>query len=94
MKEAVILAGGLGTRLRDVTGPTAKAMAPVNGKPFLLYLFQMMLKAEFDRVILATGFQSNSIENYFGYSFGTIAIWLVIIHRSRSSQRSGAMVTV
>ncbi len=74
MKEAVILAGGLGTRLRDVTGQTPKAMAPVNGKPFLSYVLQMLSQDGFDRIILATGFLSAPIESYYGYSFAMMEI--------------------
>ena len=40
--SAIILAGGLGTRLRGVINDLPKAMAPVNGKPFLHYIFKYL----------------------------------------------------
>ena len=44
VKEAIVLAGGLGTRLRKVVKDVPKPMADVNGKPFLEYLiFQSLL---------------------------------------------------
>ncbi|MEO8819935.1 MAG: NTP transferase domain-containing protein, partial [Ginsengibacter sp.] len=40
IKEAIILAGGLGTRLKSVISDVPKCMAPINGKPFLHYLLE------------------------------------------------------
>ena len=56
MMDAIILAGGLGTRLRSVVSDIPKCMAPVAGKPFLEYLFTYLSKYEVDRVILSVGY--------------------------------------
>ena len=73
-REAVILAGGLGTRLREVVGDLPKAMAPVNGKPFLHYVLRLLSGQNFDRVILATGYKNDYISNYFGNAFGRMSL--------------------
>lgn len=60
--ECIVLAGGLGTRLQSVTkGRLPKCMAPVNGKPFLHYLFQYLVAQRAERVILSLGHLSESI---------------------------------
>ena len=72
--EAIILAGGKGTRLTEVVSDVAKPMAPVNGKPFLFYLFHWLKTYPVEKVILSTGYLSESITDYFGVSFCGIPI--------------------
>ncbi len=55
--ETIILAGGLGTRLQGVIGNYPKCMAPVNGKPFLAYLFDYVNQQKATRVILSLGYK-------------------------------------
>ena len=76
--EAVILAGGKGTRLSEVISDVPKPMAPVNDKPFLFYLFQWLKKYPVEKVILSIGYKSESIIKYFGNSFSGIPIEYVI----------------
>lgn len=59
--EAIILAGGLGTRLQGVIGATPKCMAPVNGRPFLAYLFEYLSQQRCTRAILSLGFKNNVV---------------------------------
>lgn len=60
--ECIVLAGGLGTRLRSVTKDVLpKCMAPVNGKPFLHYLFHYLSQQKTDRVIVSLGHKSEAI---------------------------------
>lgn len=54
--EVIILAGGLGTRLRSVVSEVPKCMAPVAGKPFLWYLLKYLTRFEVSRVILSVGY--------------------------------------
>lgn len=54
--EVIILAGGLGTRLRSVVSEVPKCMAPVAGKPFLWYLLKYLTRYDVDRVILSVGY--------------------------------------
>ena len=54
--EAIILAGGLGTRLRSVTGEVPKCLAPVDGKPFLQYLLEWLSRFDVTHVVLSVGY--------------------------------------
>ena len=65
IKTAIILAGGLGTRLRSVIDDLPKPLADINGKPFLALLIDYLIKYEIKEIILATGYLSNQIEDYF-----------------------------
>jgi D-glycero-alpha-D-manno-heptose 1-phosphate guanylyltransferase len=66
VKEAVILAGGFGTRLRSVVKDIPKPMAEVCGKPFLSYLLDFLNKQKIERVILSVGYKFDIIKNFFG----------------------------
>lgn len=76
--EAIILAGGLGTRLREAVAGLPKPMAPVNGKPFLWYILNFLVKSNFKRVIISAGFKAEMIFEYFGNSFENIELKYVI----------------
>ncbi|WP_238651029.1 nucleotidyltransferase family protein [Paenibacillus piscarius] len=67
--EAIILAGGFGTRLQTVVADVPKPMAPIAETPFLSYLLNYLYKYEVRRVILSTGYLSDKIYNYYGDSF-------------------------
>ena len=64
--QALILAGGLGTRLRSVVSDRPKAMAEVNGKPFLVYQLEQLRQHHIVEVVLCVGFMHEVIEDYFG----------------------------
>ena len=72
--EAVILAGGFGTRLKTVLQDIPKSMAPIQGKPFLEYVLLHLSRFNISNVILCTGFRHEAIQNYFGSSFEEISI--------------------
>lgn len=74
LKEAVILAGGFGTRLSHVVSNVPKPMAPVYGKPFLCYLMDRLAEADVKRVVLATGYKHEVIESYFGASYRSVEV--------------------
>ncbi|WP_165491257.1 sugar phosphate nucleotidyltransferase [Lichenihabitans psoromatis] len=61
-KEAIILAGGLGTRLRSVVTEIPKVLAPVAGRPFLSWLLDGLARQEMSHVVLATGYMSAAVE--------------------------------
>jgi NDP-sugar pyrophosphorylase family protein len=63
---AVILAGGLGTRLRPVLSGTPKAMAPILGHPFLEHLLRDLSAAGIRTAILCVGYLKEQIRAYFG----------------------------
>lgn len=64
MRECIILAGGMGTRLQSVVSDLPKCMAPINGKPFLFYMFRWLEKNQFNRVILSLGYKSGSVIDF------------------------------
>lgn len=68
-REAIIIAGGKGTRLREVVQDRPKPMALVNDQPFLSYLLDFVEKASVRRVILATGYLGHMIHDYFGSAY-------------------------
>ncbi|CAA6805907.1 MAG: D-glycero-D-manno-heptose 1-phosphate guanosyltransferase [uncultured Sulfurovum sp.] len=72
--EAIILAGGLGTRLKSVVSDLPKPMAPIEEKPFLEYILHYLLKNKITRVILSVGYQWQSIKSYFGNNFREIEL--------------------
>lgn len=74
LKQAIILAGGFGTRLQSVIFDIPKPMAPVNNIPFLEYLFNYLKHYNITDVVLSVGYKSECIENHFGYQFSGIKI--------------------
>ncbi|MBK7665034.1 MAG: NTP transferase domain-containing protein [Sterolibacteriaceae bacterium] len=72
--EAIVLAGGLGTRLRDVVSDIPKPMAPVAGRPFLEILLANLARKGFGRVILSIGHLAQAITRHFGDAFEGMAL--------------------
>jgi histidinol-phosphate phosphatase family protein len=64
--QAVILAGGRGTRMRPLTDTRPKAMVEFHGKPFLEYLIEMLRDQGFERVLLLLGYLPEIITEHFG----------------------------
>lgn len=70
--EAVILAGGMGTRLQMVVPDRPKPMALVNGRPFLEYLLDYLVSQGIARVILSVGYMKELIITHFGNKYRSI----------------------
>lgn len=68
-KEAIILAGGAGNRLRSVVSDRPKPMADIHGRPFLEYLFDYLKKEGITRLVLSVGYLSHTIEDHFKDSY-------------------------
>lgn len=66
--QAIVLAGGFGTRLRSRVADVPKPMAPVAGRPFLDYLLDALQHQGCTQVVLATGHLSSVIERHVGTS--------------------------
>lgn len=64
--QAVILAGGLGTRMRPLTESLPKAMIPVEGRPFLEYQIGLLRRGGIRHVVLCVGYRGECIEAYLG----------------------------
>lgn len=67
--EAIVLAGGMGTRLRQVVPGLPKPMAPVAGRPFLEIVLTFLAQKGFRRVVLSLGYMADKIVNHFGDRF-------------------------
>ena len=76
--EAIILAGGLGTRLASKLDGIPKAMAPVAGRPFLEILLNQLKLAGCTRVLLSVGHLHSVIQDHFGASFRGLHLDYVI----------------
>lgn len=70
--EAIILVGGLGTRLGELTKNIPKPMLPIRGVPFLERLLQFLKSKGFNRVILAIGYKKEVVESYFSGDDGSL----------------------
>lgn len=64
--EAIVLAGGFGTRLRPCVNDLPKPLAPINGRPFLAYLLDYLYVNGVHRAIISTGYMSEKIKEAFG----------------------------
>jgi mannose-1-phosphate guanylyltransferase len=64
--QAVILAGGLGTRLRPITKTVPKVMVPVNGQPFIAHLLELLSSNGINEVLMCTGYLRGQIKEYLG----------------------------
>jgi len=78
MTSAIILAGGLGTRLRDVVPNLPKPMAPLNGRPFLEYQLDYWIAQGIRHFILSVGYRSEAIVSHFGETYGGARLEYVV----------------
>lgn len=76
--EAIVLAGGFGTRLRQVVADVPKPMAPIAGRPFLEILLGSLARKGFHRVILSLGFMAEKISSHFGANFSGMDLVYVV----------------
>lgn len=73
-KEAIILAGGLGTRLKGVISDIPKPMAPVANQPFLKYILAYLKAQGIERIILSVGYKYEVIQDFFGLDYQGIEL--------------------
>ena len=64
--QAVVLAGGRGTRLRPITDRIPKALVPFHGEPFLGHVVQMLREQGFTDVLLLEGYRAEDLQAHFG----------------------------
>jgi len=72
LKEVIILAGGLGTRLRSVVSDLPKCMAPVAGQPFLKHVIRYLLSQGIEKFIFSLGYKHEIIEEFLTSQFPTL----------------------
>jgi D-glycero-alpha-D-manno-heptose 1-phosphate guanylyltransferase len=73
-EEAIVLVGGLGTRLRGMVDDLPKPLAPVAGRPFLAYVLDLLAESGLRRVLLATGYLSERVESTVGRTWRGLQI--------------------
>ncbi|MDR3792712.1 MAG: sugar phosphate nucleotidyltransferase [Terracidiphilus sp.] len=78
--EAIVLAGGFGTRLASRLDGIPKPMAPVAGRPFLEILLGSLVRNGCTRVLLSVGHLHHVIQNHFGGAFQGITLDYVVEH--------------
>ncbi len=78
MTSAIILAGGLGTRLRDAVPDLPKPMAPVAGRPFLAHQMDHWIAQGIDHFVLSVGYRAVAISNHFGDRYRGVPIDYVV----------------
>jgi len=69
IKEAILLAGGLGTRLRSAVPELPKCLAPVRGRPFIAYVTDYFRRQGIERFIFALGYKSDYFDDFFRAEF-------------------------
>ncbi len=74
MTTAIVLAGGLGTRLRDAVPDVPKPLAPVAGRPFLEHLLERWAARGVERFVLAVGHRHEAIQRRIGSRFAGVPI--------------------
>lgn len=74
MKNAIILAAGLGKRLNSISGSKPKCLFEIEGKPVLFYTLKKLIQQDYDKICIVTGYNSNLIENYVKSNFPEVKI--------------------
>ena len=78
IKEAIILAGGLGTRLKDTVPDLPKCMAPVAGHPFLFYILQYLQQQGIERFIFSLGHKHEIVQSFLEKEYPSLDYTCVI----------------
>ena len=76
-RQMLILAGGLGTRLKSLALEGPKPMAPVNDKPFLAYLIDYWVNQGINLIGISIGHKSKYIKEYFGNTYNKTKIFYI-----------------
>jgi D-glycero-alpha-D-manno-heptose 1-phosphate guanylyltransferase len=77
LRQMLILAGGLGTRVKSLVLEEPKPMFPVNGKPFLAYLIDYLINQGINLIGISIGYKSEFIKNYFGNNYNNTKIFYI-----------------
>lgn len=88
--EAIVLVGGLGTRLRPLTETVPKPMVDVAGRPFLEYVLDTLVDEGISRVCLAVGYKAEVVEQHFGSVYRGIP--LIYSHEDTPLGTGGAII--
>src|SRR5215210_7142502 len=78
VKQAIILAGGLGTRLRSAVPDLPKCMAPVAGKPFISYVIKYYQRQGIEKFIFSLGYKHELIQEFLHKEFNTLSSTVIL----------------
>jgi len=86
----VIMAGGLGTRLRPMTETTPKPMLPLGGKPMLQHIIESLQREGFRDIVLSINYLGDQIEQHFGDG-GTLGVNISYLSETKPLGTGGAL---
>lgn len=78
IKEAIILAGGIGSRLQSVVNDRPKCMALVNQKPFISYLIAYLVGQGIEKIIFSLGFKYQMVEEFLKRNYSNLNYLAVV----------------
>jgi NDP-sugar pyrophosphorylase family protein len=87
---AIVMAGGLGSRMRPLTYTIPKPLLPIGERPILEIILSQMRKAGFSKVFITTGYQAELVKSYFGNG-SRFGIELEYTHESETLGTAGAL---
>jgi len=90
--EAVVLAGGKGTRLRPLTDDKPKGMVEVDGKPILTHCFEQLIELGADELVVVVGYMKEVIIDHYGDDFENVPI--TYTHQREQKGLAHALLTV
>ncbi len=91
--QAILLAGGKGTRLRPYTATFPKPLVPIGDKPILEIVIRQLKKAGFGEIIISTGHLAQLIEAYFGNG-NKLGVKIKYIHEEKPLNTAGALALI
>jgi len=74
MRSAIVLAGGIGSRIESVAGGLPKALLDVEGRPFIEYVLDQLIDAGVEHVVIACSYKWQMIADYLGEEYRTLSI--------------------
>ena len=80
--RALLLAAGLGTRLRPITDTTPKCLVPIHGKPLLEYWLDLLLSAGIDRILINTHYLAEAVRDYVAATRCATGIFSQVVRSS------------
>jgi D-glycero-alpha-D-manno-heptose 1-phosphate guanylyltransferase len=92
MTTAIILAGGLGTRLRGMVPNLPKPMAPVSGRPFLEGLLDYWIAQGVHNFVISVGYMKKVIMDHFGFSYRDVPISYAVEEEGKALGTGGGLL--